>query len=413
MKTKLFYLFLWLVIPLQAQWTLQNSGTTENLNDVYCISADTVVVVGNNATMLRTINGGTDWLPITSPATANLHKVQFADTQTGYAVGDNGTLLKTTDGGVSWQVINTNTTENLLALSVVDTDTLYAGGTNGLIMKSIDGGNNWNNISIGTINDVIDIDTPSNNSVYIVPLLNCQTQTHATFYKSIDGGNNWSVITNNNIDPIVKIRFINENEGYFQTCDISTSIYHTMDGGLNFNYLFYSYLGSIEDFFIENINRIWIVGADLITGANNNMAYISLYEYNNQQNDYTSYTYEENDPPPYTAIDFANNLTGYVVGVQGSILKNPTGNMSTNNIEKELFSIYPNPAENLITVNFKTEINTPVMTYKIYNLQGQLILENNLLPDKQIDVSSLPSGIYLIKLTINNQVHTQKLIIQK
>ena len=407
----MFFLFLWFVIPIQAQWIQQNSGTTENLNDVYCISADTVVVVGNNATILRTTDGGTNWLPVSNPASVNLHQVAFADTQTGYAVGDNGTLLKTTDAGVSWQSLTTNTTENLLTLSVVSADTIYTGGTNGLVMKTVDGGSNWDNISLGTINDIIDIDTPGNNSVYIVPLLNCQTQNHASFYKSIDGGNNWSVITNNNMDPIVKIRFTNENEGYFQTCDISTSIYHTMDGGLNFNYLFNSYLGSIEDFFIENINRIWIVGADLTTGANN-MAYISLYEYNNQQNDYATYNYEENNPPPYTAIDF-KSLTGYVVGVQGSILKNPTGNMGINIVEKEFFSIYPNPAENLITINFKTEIKTAVMAYKIYNLQGQITLKNILSKDKQIDVTSLPSGIYILTLTNNSQTFAQKLIIQK
>ncbi len=111
MKKQIFYLFLWLAIPMQAQWIQQNSDTTENLNDVYCISADTVVVVGNNATILRTTNGGTDWLSISNPASVNLHQVEFAGTQTGYAIGDNGTLLKTTDSGVSWQTLTTNTTK--------------------------------------------------------------------------------------------------------------------------------------------------------------------------------------------------------------------------------------------------------------------------------------------------------------
>ncbi len=292
----------------------------------------------------------------------------------------------------------------------MDTNTLYLGGTNGLIIKSTDGGNNWDNISLGTINDIIDIDTSSNNSVYIVPLLNCQTQNHATFYKSIDGGNNWSVITNNNMDPIVKIRFINENEGYFQTCDISTSIYHTIDGGLNFNYLFYSYLGSIEDFFIENIKRIWIVGADLITGANN-MAYISLYEYNNQQNDYTTYTYEENDPPPYTAIDF-KNLTGYVVGVQGSILKNPTGSMGMNDFQKEIFEIFPNPSNGEITLQNKDN-KIKLVSYSIIDLQGKEVIQEKELTGNTINATQLSDGSYILRLKDNNNNYTQKLIIQK
>ena len=60
-KLKTIFLIL-LTMPIYAQWVQQTSGTGENLNDVYCITADIVVAVGDNGTILKTIDGGTTWV---------------------------------------------------------------------------------------------------------------------------------------------------------------------------------------------------------------------------------------------------------------------------------------------------------------------------------------------------------------
>lgn len=83
-----------LTIPLFAQWVPQNSGTTANLNDVYCITADFVVLVGDNGTFLKTTDGGANWIAKTSGTTYKLKKIQFANSTTGYAVGFHALCLK-------------------------------------------------------------------------------------------------------------------------------------------------------------------------------------------------------------------------------------------------------------------------------------------------------------------------------
>ena len=412
MKKQIFYLFLWLAIPMQAQWTQQNSGTTENLNDVYCISADTVVVVGDNATILRTTNGGTDWLSISNPAAVNLHKVQFADTQTGYAVGDAGTVLKTTDAGATWQALTTNTTENLLALSVVATDTLFVGGTDGLILKSVDGGNNWNTLNVGISNNIIDLQMLNNNIGYAVPQLNnCEAQ-NAMILKSIDGGINWTII-NVNISAISKIKCIDENNIYVQTCNPIGEIYKTNDAFVNIGVLFNSDEGKIEDFFVIESSKIWIVGADTRTCGSND-AYNALFEFTSNQTYPTITYFNGGDPPSYKGIDFANPTAGYIVGASGVIRKNTTGNnVSTiNEIDNKSFKIIPNPSNGHFTIQFLQD-NFKPNNYTITDLQGKVIINITPLKNNQINISTLTDGVYFIKLYDGQHTYTQKLIIQK
>jgi len=375
-----------------------------NLNDVYCISADTVVVVGNNGIILRTTDGGTNWLPVSNPASANLHQVAFADTQTGYAVGDNGTLLKTTDAGVSWQSLTTNTTENLLAISVVSADTIYTGGTNGLIMKTTDGGNSLNQGSLSGIDNIIDIQYIDPNTIYGLGYVDTSLQNEYYFMKTTNGGNSWNN-QNTNLYYGTKISFSDIDTGFI----ISSELKITNNGGNSFSSFPTPEPICSNDIFMFDETDFWLTGWDCRVSNSTARGFIAKYNNNPNFNNYNVF-YGANF---YNAIHFANHTTGYVVGETGAILKNSTGNMGVKNIEKEFFSIYPNPAENLITINFKTKIDTRVIIYKIYNLQGQLILENNLSPDKHIDVSNLLSGIYLIKLTINKQFYIQKLIIKK
>jgi photosystem II stability/assembly factor-like uncharacterized protein len=47
---------------------------------------------GPNGIILRTTNGGTDWIQVTSPTTNELIGVFFSDTSTGTAVGKEGTI---------------------------------------------------------------------------------------------------------------------------------------------------------------------------------------------------------------------------------------------------------------------------------------------------------------------------------
>lgn len=68
------------------------------------------------------------------------------------------------------------------------------------------------------------------------------------------------------------------------------------------------------------------------------------------------------------------------------------------------FSIYPNPVENKLKINTNALLDNLI----IYSIDGQVALEKAGIDE--IDVSSLPSGIYFIQVTSENLIHTNKFI---
>ena len=78
--------------------------------------------------------------------------------------------------------------------------------------------------------------------------------------------------------------------------------------------------------------------------------------------------------------------------------------MSTENFDKRV-SIYPNPTEGILTVASDYQVES----IKIYSLLGQLIKANSL--KSAIDMSSLPKGVYLAEIKLNNgQIMNEKVI---
>ncbi|MDO6760090.1 choice-of-anchor Q domain-containing protein [Tamlana sp. 2_MG-2023] len=82
--------------------------------------------------------------------------------------------------------------------------------------------------------------------------------------------------------------------------------------------------------------------------------------------------------------------------------------LNTDTFNASVFSIYPNPVNHIL--NIKTP--NQKYSYSIYNLQGQETLKANNQTSKTIDVSKLPTGIYMLKLSNNNDSQNFKIIKQ-
>ncbi|OFX59629.1 MAG: hypothetical protein A2066_14080 [Bacteroidetes bacterium GWB2_41_8] len=73
------------------------------------------------------------------------------------------------------------------------------------------------------------------------------------------------------------------------------------------------------------------------------------------------------------------------------------------------FTLFPNPVENIL--NLKVEEVSFKDTYSIFNLQGALISRNTINSNlTQIDVSNLPSGIYIVNVENGTQSYKSKFI---
>ncbi len=83
--------------------------------------------------------------------------------------------------------------------------------------------------------------------------------------------------------------------------------------------------------------------------------------------------------------------------------------LAINETETNNFTVYPNPANNVLYVESQNFASLPAPTYRITNLLGQTVLLGHIYAEKQrIDIADLSKGLYFI--TAGKQ--TEKLVIE-
>jgi subtilisin-like proprotein convertase family protein len=112
-------------------------------------------------------------------------------------------------------------------------------------------------------------------------------------------------------------------------------------------------------------------------------------------------------------VNILNGANGWLPNQTVSI----SATASVDNFEIGSLAIYPNPANNEINIKISTPSSDAVRV-KIFDLQGRLIKENRYDAmargfSKRVDVSSLSSGIYLMKISQGDKSGTKKLLISK
>lgn len=75
--------------------------------------------------------------------------------------------------------------------------------------------------------------------------------------------------------------------------------------------------------------------------------------------------------------------------------------------EMEKISVYPNPAHDFIRV--ETQLIASVQRVEIYNVTGQMMLSTT---DTEINVSTLPEGVYFIAVIAENQKFVKRIVIK-
>lgn len=102
----------------------------------------------------------------------------------------------------------------------------------------------------------------------------------------------------------------------------------------------------------------------------------------------------------------------------GDILSGPTrttGIRNSTSDTKEL-TVYPNPAQDNITMDFSSMIFKPA-TIKVENILGQEVYNENMERvferDKMLNTSKWQEGMYLISVECEQQLYTQKIIISR
>lgn len=124
-------------------WITQNIPTTEELKSIIFLNGNTGFAAGGNyGIILKTTNGGMNWLvSFQSSTVQTLNAVYFPNINTGYAVGDYpSTVLKTTNGGINWNSQNTGSTDGFFCVQFLNDSVGYVAGKWGIILKTTTAG---------------------------------------------------------------------------------------------------------------------------------------------------------------------------------------------------------------------------------------------------------------------------------
>jgi len=105
---------------------------------------------------------------------------------------------------------------------------------------------------------------------------------------------------------------------------------------------------------------------------------------------------------------------GQIVYVNVESPEYTTGISESNGIVT--VKLYPNPTDGMVQVISGTSMET-LLNAEVYNITGSLVFSEKVLVNENgqavVDLTALPSGYYIVKTKINNQVSTHKLLISK
>lgn len=190
-------------------WIQQNSGSHSHLNSVFFIDSNVGYIVGDSGVILKTINGGTNYTTQVSGTSRGLSSVYFLNADIGYAVGEFGTILKTTNGGVNWTIQPSGTTLNLNSV-YFSYNVGYATGEGGIILKNNNGGlGKEGNI----INKFITIFPNPNSGTFYFSLKDTNSKVKAEIY-TLSGQKVYET-SNFEIEPQNEINFAPQAKGIY------------------------------------------------------------------------------------------------------------------------------------------------------------------------------------------------------
>ena len=142
------------ILPSDFDWSVQASGTTEDLTDIHFTNSSTGWVVGNQV-VLATSNGGSSW-PVppadsTSILPKQINSVFFINNEKGWLAGSmndgtSGEIFITQQGG-AYPILQDTFVHSLNTIFFLDPANGWAAGENGDVVTTKDGGSTWNNLT--------------------------------------------------------------------------------------------------------------------------------------------------------------------------------------------------------------------------------------------------------------------------
>ncbi|MDO6761173.1 T9SS type A sorting domain-containing protein [Tamlana sp. 2_MG-2023] len=108
----------------------------------------------------------------------------------------------------------------------------------------------------------------------------------------------------------------------------------------------------------------------------------------------------------YFYADDTDNLLLFMNGAVRSYALDIDGSLSTEDFEQNTINIYPNPVENLLSINSNNLVITDVTVFDYAGKIVKTIIWN----DTDLNLSDLDSGMYILRINTDHGILTRKLI---
>jgi photosystem II stability/assembly factor-like uncharacterized protein len=417
---------------LCSQWyqVYQSSSSYPGFySNLYFIDQNTGFVVCRDSAVIKTTNSGLNWSPITGTSNYGLSLIQFTSPNVGYALGNvgfnNAYLLKTINGGSNW--VPQNFSYYAFAMKFVDDNTGYITDDNGTVHKTINGGASWSAIILNALL-LTAIDFINSNTGYV------GTASNEDLFKTTNGGINWQVSYSPNFDFL---KFLNSSTGYGVLNSYTYFLYKTTNSGAIWQDIFQSDSGFIGGLFFIDVNTGWLSESRVF---NNVVIYRKLFKTTNAGSNWFEQSTGYVSPDSSAClgqIQMINENTGFVTSaycevvggyptIKGRIYKttngggDPIGIINNNELihSFRLDQNYPNPFNpgTIIRFNIKDLTFTTLKVFDVLGREIATLVDEQLKPgtyEVEWNASNYPGGIYFYCLTAGDYKDTKKMILIK
>lgn len=189
-------------------------------------AAAVVWAAGTQGRVVRSEDGGGSWTIQDTPTTEHLQDIAAWDLRSALAVGDRGTILRTDDGGRSWEAVAVALHEwsrQLLQVYVEPgTDRAWIVGSYGAVLRSADRGRSWQRVHDEEDVAWNDIVRAPGGGVWIAG-------EFGRLKRSYDEGASWEEVAVDGGVSLMALAFADAEHGL--AVGLSGTVLRTLDGG--------------------------------------------------------------------------------------------------------------------------------------------------------------------------------------
>jgi len=418
----------------QTGWFIQPGGINVVLNSMYFVNSNTGWICGDSGKIIKTTDGGVNWIQQSSSTQYPLVSVFFINGNTGWCAGGTSDfnffinrmlVLKTIDGGDTWiQSFYTNSSYTrfgpIYFTDEMNGSVLLQGGTGsgtiGGMYSTSDGGFTWLPVlSSGYANMDLQF-TDLNTGWYLGRYLDDTGHDTASIGRSTDAGNTWNTNYQRTNTNFKSLYFLDNNTGWITGFENENSVSNsfvlkTSNSGVSWEKYDFALEVIFNHIFFTDPQNGWGCSGRIYRTMNGGLNW-------NLQLDFSGNF--------FNTIFFTDSLTGWVAGENGLILKTVTGGITSLNSSNEILpgefilkQNYPNPFNPRSIINYKL-VSTNYISIKIYDILGNqvsvLINEKKNAGSYEIefDGSSFASGIYFYSLYADGKlIDTKRMMLLK